>query len=422
MNKRILSNSLWMIMEKIISIFGVIFVTSYVAKYIGPYLFGVLSISIAIFQIIQVCAQLGTDNIIFKRISRNVSSGISLILSSFGIRTVIYASLSLPVFCYWLWAHNGIEIYFFCSIFIAYYFSSLDVFSIYYDAQLKSRLNTLFNSVGLIVSLLIRYVIAYKKLDPIWLAVPIVLTAFIPFCFRMFYFFINEIKIKKIKYRKDKVYSKYILVTGISIVMSNLSVAIYTRVNQFTLSNICTPTEVGVYSAALTIATSWSFINTALISSYFTSIFSERNEQLIVKKACLLNRYVFLMGMVPVTFIYFFGSEVMSILYGADFSVNNKVLIILSISTLLSSLGIVSSRYIINKSGYSYLSIKMTFMMIISIPISYFAVFKNGIIGAAISVLIIEILSLTIANYFFKNGYVLKLHIRTFCISRKGGR
>lgn len=35
LNKKILSNSIWMMSEKIITLFGLIFVTSFVAKYVG---------------------------------------------------------------------------------------------------------------------------------------------------------------------------------------------------------------------------------------------------------------------------------------------------------------------------------------------------------------------------------------------------
>ncbi|MES4258655.1 polysaccharide biosynthesis protein, partial [Escherichia coli] len=79
MNKKIFSNSIWMMSEKIISIFGLIFVTSYVAKYVGPGTFGQISFSMSLFQIVQVIAQLGSSIIIFKRISKNKRSGIILI-------------------------------------------------------------------------------------------------------------------------------------------------------------------------------------------------------------------------------------------------------------------------------------------------------------------------------------------------------
>ncbi|HHJ1290610.1 TPA: oligosaccharide flippase family protein, partial [Proteus mirabilis] len=81
-NLSIIKNSSWIIIEKLLSIFGLIFITSYVAKYIGPDNFGKLSYAISIFIIIQTVSMLGTDTILFKRISKNRDSGISLMLST----------------------------------------------------------------------------------------------------------------------------------------------------------------------------------------------------------------------------------------------------------------------------------------------------------------------------------------------------
>lgn len=65
---KIALNAVWMMSEKIISIFGLIFVTSSVAKYVGPNLFGQIALSLSIFQIVQIIAQMGGGTIIFKRL------------------------------------------------------------------------------------------------------------------------------------------------------------------------------------------------------------------------------------------------------------------------------------------------------------------------------------------------------------------
>ncbi|HBM7462756.1 TPA: oligosaccharide flippase family protein, partial [Escherichia coli] len=76
MNKRILSNSIWMMSEKIISLFGLIFVTSFVAKYVGAEVFGQIAFATSLFQIAMIIAQLGSDVIIFKRVSKKIDSGV----------------------------------------------------------------------------------------------------------------------------------------------------------------------------------------------------------------------------------------------------------------------------------------------------------------------------------------------------------
>ena len=100
MRKNSIINAMWMMSEKVITLFGLFFVTSFVAKYIGPSRFGQLALAIAIFQVVQVVAQLGCANIIFKRVSQNATSGLKLIYSSFAIRAAIYIFIAFIVLAF----------------------------------------------------------------------------------------------------------------------------------------------------------------------------------------------------------------------------------------------------------------------------------------------------------------------------------
>ncbi|MCX2199587.1 hypothetical protein LDO48_04040 [Pantoea agglomerans] len=73
MKLSVMSNAAWMMSEKIISVFGVIFVTSYVAKSFGPTVFGQMAFSTSLFAMVQTVAIFGTETILFKRVSKNAS-------------------------------------------------------------------------------------------------------------------------------------------------------------------------------------------------------------------------------------------------------------------------------------------------------------------------------------------------------------
>ncbi|MCP6525017.1 polysaccharide biosynthesis protein, partial [Klebsiella pneumoniae] len=49
-----------MMSEKIITLFGLIFVTSFVAKYVGTEVFGQIAFATSLFQIAMIVAQLGS--------------------------------------------------------------------------------------------------------------------------------------------------------------------------------------------------------------------------------------------------------------------------------------------------------------------------------------------------------------------------
>ncbi|WP_434639878.1 oligosaccharide flippase family protein [Klebsiella sp. I138] len=410
MKKNSITNAIWMVSEKLVTLFGLFFVTSFVAKYIGPSRFGQLALAIAIFQVIQVIAQLGCDNIIFKRVSEKVTSGLKLIYSTFLIRGGIYFLFSMVVLLAFYSKSDFINYIFLISVCIACFFTSMDVFTIYNDATLNSKFNTIANVLGLIVGLVLRYAIAFFELPVYFLSIPIILTTLIPFLIRLAY----TPKVTFIKSKDKWRYNKYLFSTGIPLVISTVSMTIYSRVNQFSLSYLKGSYELGIYSVALTLGTAWVFIGNALAISYLSKIYAEKNELLALNKTSGLLSGVFILLSVFPLFFYFFGEKVIVTLYGEKYIGSYEIIIILCISTIITALGFISNRYIVKLSGYRYLSKKTFIVLTLSIPISTALVYFYGVFGAAYSVLIVEFLSLTIMNYFFRNGIILKLHLAAF--------
>lgn len=418
--KKIYGNAAWMMSEKIISIFGLFFVTSFVAKYVGPNVFGQIALGMAIFQVVQVVAQMGGDNIIFKRISENEISGVNLMLSSTLLRFMLYIIISLPVIIYFYFFVGGDAFYYTLAISASCLISAIDVLTIYNNATLKSKFNTIANVVGLIVGLSSRYLIAYLEIDPLFLILPIILTTLIPLCIRVYFFkvnFVKKVDTQKISFRYDSVvrkYSKYMLLAGSGVVVSSISVAIYGRMNQFILSGIEGNATLGIYSVSLTLATSWLFVSQALITSFYTSIYSEKNELNAIYKTADLNRLIFFISLFFIIGMAVFGKFILEYLYGVEYISGYEPMLILSLSAILSALGTVSYRFIIKFSGYSYLSKKMLIMCILSFPLSYVFIGLFGMNGAAWCSVLIELMSLTVMNYIFKKGIVLKLHKISF--------
>ncbi|HDT0658903.1 TPA: polysaccharide biosynthesis C-terminal domain-containing protein, partial [Enterobacter cloacae subsp. dissolvens] len=90
--------------------------------------------------------------------------------------------------------------------------------------------------------------------------------------------------------------------------------------------------------------------------------------------------------------------------------------ILLCFSTLLSTLGMASSKIIIKFSGYRFLLWKTIFILVLSLVLSYFLSIRFGLMGAASAVIITEFFSLTVINYLFMQRFILLVHIEMFKI------
>ena len=66
----ILSNTSWLFFDKFIRILAALFVGLWMARYLGPEQFGLLSFAIAFIALFAAIATLGIDNIVIREIVR----------------------------------------------------------------------------------------------------------------------------------------------------------------------------------------------------------------------------------------------------------------------------------------------------------------------------------------------------------------
>ncbi|WP_062031590.1 oligosaccharide flippase family protein [Acinetobacter sp. BMW17] len=405
-SRKIVSNSLWMMLEKFIGIFGVIFVMSYVAKYIGPENFGKIALSTTLFTFVQTLTWFGNQEILFKRVSKNTRSGLQYLANTQNIRQVLFLIFSLPILVSLYLFSDSLTLLFAIATAFSSYFVTQDIYTIFNNATLHSYINATSNIIGLAIALLIRYIIIEMHLDYAYLALPIVLVTLIPFCLKKF-IFNSKNQAKKVI---SVSYRKYYLWAGSALVISSLSVSFYTQITSLMLAGLTSTRELGIYASAITIGSAWTFINVAVITSVLSKIYKEKNHFESYKMVAKLNLLIIFISLCVITVLALLGKWIITTLYGAAYSEAYHLLLILAAATMCAGLGTVAARLMIKEENYAYISKKMLVVAVSSLPISYLMIHFFGLIGAAYSVLLIEFLSLTVFNYFYKNGLIFKIH------------
>lgn len=399
-------------LEKSVNIIGLIYINSLMAKYIGPENFGKINISTSIFIFVQTLSWFGGQNIIFKRMSENTKSGIAMAIHTQNLRRIFFLVSSGSVLIYLYFFTDLIVFLFGVANCIATYYIVMDFFSIYNNTQLKSKINTITNVIGLSLALLIRYYIAHFKMPVHYFTIPIIIIPLIPYIMRLIYFKYTT-KIKE-NSKVAGIYNRHMLYAGGALILSSLSADIYTQISSIFLTKIMSYSYLGIYSVALTIGGAWSFIVLSLVTSFFSKIYSEKNEITVEKLLIKINRIVILLSLIALGGFYLFGGYFIHLLYGDNYMDSVNIIPIIIIGTMFSSLGTICYRYMIKESGYSYLAKKMILCCILTIPLSWLMISSFGINGAAYCFLTVEILSCTLLNYFFRNKTIIKMHLNIF--------
>ncbi|WP_155518671.1 oligosaccharide flippase family protein, partial [Acinetobacter pittii] len=73
-------------------------------------------------------------------------------------------------------------------------------------------------------------------------------------------------KIVKNKLLNEKKYTNYYLRVGSVLVISSISVGLYTQINNLLLGKMISTYELGLYSVAVTLGVTWTFVNQSIIT------------------------------------------------------------------------------------------------------------------------------------------------------------
>lgn len=409
MKLNLMSNAAWMMSEKVVSIAGVIFVTAYVAKSFGPAVFGQMAFATSLFTLVQSVSIFGSETILFKRFSQNITKGLRLIPAVRALRLLLLLVTAIPVL---LWVGLTMPDNFFTfslAAAAASFFITQDTFSVYNNARLASRLNAVANSLGMALSFAGSFTIAWLHLHPAWLACPVVTLALVPYLIKR-HGFSQHVSIIAPPAEKRRLYWRHLVYAGLPLAISSIFISVQVRAAQMLLTWLAPASEPGLFAAANTVAASWLFIPVALITSCFTEIFQARGEAAI-KLTARLHGYVMMISLPVLAAIALAGEHILNALYGAQYSRSGSLLFLLSLATCFSALGTVAYRYMVKEGGFTYLLYKILGLIAINLPLAWWLIQQYGITGAAWSVLLCELLSLTVMNYFFKNGVIRRIQI-----------
>lgn len=252
--KAIITNALWLMLERVSLSLSGIFVSIYVARYLGPAQFGALNYLLATIAIVVPLVQLGADSIIFNRVARRPPSGIRLMLASMRLRRRLFLVVALPMLIWSYFSQPPAGQLMTLLLLISAYFSIQDVYKIYYDARLQSKRNTLINNLALLLSIGLRLALVSAALPLVWFAVPYILSSAVPYLVRLWLFRGEAAASPRVTPRQAGRYGRYLLKVGLPLAISSLAIVIYTRIDQIMLGNLVGEQAVGWFSAATTLS------------------------------------------------------------------------------------------------------------------------------------------------------------------------
>jgi len=402
---------------------------TWIARYLGPEQFGKLTYVLAYLMFFQVIANLGMDGIVVRDIV-NLAAVTNATLEKYnygskhqlknkieigGILGTVFALRFLVGFFCWIlaaggmWALYGWNSDYFILTAIAggcLVFQAANTIDLWFQSQNQSRETVLAKFCAFLVTNGLRAAFIFGELPLVSFAVAMfmefVITAValgyaykkMP-CGSFWVFDIKRIGLNLIKE------SWPFLISAISITM-------YMRIDQVMIANMLGEKELGLYSAAIILASMWYVVPTIACTSLLPtfSLSKSVNQSQYLERMVKLFKLLLILSVSISIFVYCISGELINFFYGDQFKESEVVLRIIIFTTIPVFMGVGQGVWLINEKKSKNYLIQTISGGIVCVILNIILIPKYGLIGAASSLLFSQFTSAFLINAIFDKDLI----------------
>jgi O-antigen/teichoic acid export membrane protein len=388
--RRYAANTSWMMGEKILRMFVGLFVGIWVARYLGPEQFGLLSYAQSFVFLFTAIATLGLDGIVVRELVKDQSRRDELLGTAFGLK-FIGALLILPV----LWlavqitsndSYTNLLVFIIASATI---FQSFNVIDFYYQARVKSKYVALANSLALGVSSAIKVALILNEAPLIAFAIMVTFDAFV-LSLGLVFFYKASSKEKVFSWQFRVATAKRLLKDSWPLILSGLVISVYMKIDQVMIKEMLNADAVGQYAAAVRLSEAWYFIPMVIANSVFPAIINAKkiSEELYLQRLQRLYTLMVWMAIgidLPVTFL---SDWLITLLYGIEYQKAAGVLMVHVWASIFVFIGVASGKWLLNENLQFYSMLNTSIGAVSNIALNWFLIREYGVVGAAFATFI----------------------------------
>lgn len=412
-------NAGWLMSERIIRMCIEVFLSIWIARYLGIELFGAFNYALAFAAIFNTISTLGLDSIAVRYLVLKNEETQKVLGTVFWLKLIGGAFCSLFAIASIIATHHNekqivLLVAILSSSFIFQAFTSIDFL---FQSRLESKFSVLAkNSAYLIVSLLKFVAITAKMSVIVFACANAIEVALISIGLIIAYKF-NSYSFKA--WRWDTKLAKELMKEGWPLILSGVSIIVYVKIDQLMLGELIGDKAVGIYSAAARISEVWYFIPIAVTTSVAPSIYAakEISNFLYYKKIQKLMKFLVKISFIVALPISFLSSSIIHILYGASYVESGYILAIHVWSSLPVFIGLGASPWY-TAERLNHLTLWRTlFGAISNILLNLYLIPKYEGIGAAVATLISYSMADVLFNFInLKTRKIFMIQLKSLMI------
>ncbi|MBN4866510.1 flippase [Providencia stuartii] len=377
-------------------------VGAWVARYLGPTLYGELAFVLTYLAFFQVISFLGMNGIIVRDISKNPNEAPTILGTAFFLQCVagllcwILAIIIMAIIYGWA----DLRVVLTAIIGSILVFQSSDTIDLWFQSQSQSKRTVLAKLIAYIISNSLKVILILSESPLTYFAFITALEGLIG-AVSLFY-----------AYKKYpcplpwSIIPKKIIILfkeSWTFVLSGLTIIIYMRIDIIMIEDILGTEQLGIYAAMLPLSTLWHVIPMSIYTSLmpYISRLKIENEEKYKKTLAKVFLVYSILGWLICIPIYFLSPFLIRFLYGEQYALGGDILSIYIFTNLFICSGVALGFWVLNERKGHLSLIRTSLGALFLVSINFYLIPKYGLIGAAISAVLTQAFSTILLNIIF---------------------
>jgi O-antigen/teichoic acid export membrane protein len=409
-----IGNSSWLLFDRLVRLVIGLTVGAWVARYLGPALFGKLAYALSFIAFFQVVTTLQADGFIVRDLAQKRREPALILGTAFWLRLAVGALCWLAASALILVTHpEDPEL---CLVTMVLggtmLFQAADTVDLWFQSQSQSRRTVLAKFVAYLLSNGVKVALLVAKAPLVALAAvttleAAALAAALACAYRR--------RQTDGRWRAGMAQAKELLHLCWPFMASSLMITVYLRIDQIMLKEMLGEKQLGIFAAALPFSQVWSVIPSTIVLSLAPLVARQMGEdpgryrEMLVK----IFRFFAIVALVVSAATALLSPWIVGILYGPQYAASASILSVHVFVNLFAFQGLAQSLWVVNENVRGVTLFGTFLAAIIGVVANLWFIRSFGTIGAAYAVLVAQAFSVVVIPCLLRKD-LRSLYMRAF--------
>jgi O-antigen/teichoic acid export membrane protein len=402
------ANTSWLMAERILRTIVALFVGVYLARYLGPERFGLLSYTNSFVGLFLAFATLGLEPIVIRGLVKSPESKNELLGSAFCLKILgTLLMWFIILFSVNLTGNDTQSNIFIAIISLAIFFQAFNVIDFNFQAEVKSKCVVQVQFIQLFLT-------SFTKLFLISIKAPLLWFVWV-YCFDAFLLALGLVVMYVLKsgsfwqWRWKLKVARSLLRDSWPLILSGVLVSIYVNIDQVMIKHMIDEEAVGLYAIGTRFSTAWYFIPIAITSSMFPAILNAKynNSSIYHQRLQILYDILVWMAILIVIAILCLSESIIDVLVGHEYMPAASVLSIAIVASVFTNVGLINNKFFEAENRQIDILYRSLMGVSVNIILNIILIKKYGIYGAAWSTVAAQFTTAIVYTYLKKDSRIL---------------